>query len=163
MIQLEKWRYCFLWSFLCCCVIIVAAQLVPTIPVVAPTKVQATFIWNSVQGAQRYLIQWTTNTSIWPKNQFIQAVATNVITGGEFEVGKIYYARIRVSEPQPGSYFTVPIMFNVAYTKWSSSTNLVALTVESADIGKTNWQSQWVIVLTNSPGAKQFRTRAFKP
>lgn len=161
MIQLEKWRYSFIAVALLAIVIVVCAQLtLQTLPVIE-TGYPATFVFNKVNGATDYLIQWTTNTATWPKNQFVQT-KTNVVKAGKFQYDVTYYARIKVLEPQPGSYWTQPIMFMIG-TGISYPSNNVALVIDSAPLSSTNWRPEWVVVLTNVNEAKQFKLRAFKP
>lgn len=130
-----------------------------------PYRYSGTFVWNLQPAATKYHLQWTTNQSDWPRNQFVVVAGTrNVVTvSNMFLSGVQYFARVRVLEPDPGSFFGAVTPFTLP-GYWP--TNLVAIQVESTAIPiKSNavWKAEWVVVLTNPPGAKAFRTRAFKP
>jgi hypothetical protein len=112
--------------------------------VVAPPVALPEFAWGSVEGAKQYQLQVSQDiafsTSVEFKTPLTKYTPTNV---SQFNDG-LWYWRVRVSDPNPGSNFSQPVQFT---RQWASPNNWPILispasgaTLEFFDKQNFSWQ-----------------------
>lgn len=92
MKDLSQWKWCFVGIATLSGICVLAQTIIPKLVAAPPSGVVIT--WNTLSNASNYHIQWSTNSLVFPRNQFVYVGKTNRAILENLPTARIY-ARIK--------------------------------------------------------------------